>query len=74
MFITIVILSIFFGLGILGMLVLLVIDIFSKNKWFCEKMHWHHEPYKIKFDGCSQHGICPRCKKEVMQDDQGNWF
>ena len=25
-------------------------------------------------DGCSNHAVCKFCKKEIMQDSQGNWF
>lgn len=42
--------------------------------WACTKIGWHWEPRVKSFDGCSLHGICPRCGKEVMQDGQGSWF
>jgi len=44
-------------------------------KWYgCELFPWHLAPTEQSFDGCSFHGYCPRCGKEVMQDGQGNWF
>lgn len=51
-----------------------IIDIFSNNKWFCNFWGWHKSPKNQGFDGCSFTGVCPRCKKEVLQDSQGNWF
>lgn len=26
------------------------------------------------YDGCSVHATCKYCKREIMQDSQGNWF
>ena len=43
-------------------------------KWFCIHMGWHLAPIAQSFDGCSYFGVCPRCKKHVLQDSQGNWF
>jgi len=44
-------------------------------KWYaCDGMGWHIRPKIIGNTGCCDVGICPRCKKEVMQDGQGNWF
>lgn len=45
-----------------------------KSTWFCKTFGWHIAPKKQGFDGCSKKGICPRCKKDVLQDGQGNWF
>ena len=42
--------------------------------WFCNNIGWHLEPKFVDFDGCSFNGTCPRCRKFVMQDSQGNWF
>lgn len=25
-------------------------------------------------DGCSEHAVCKYCRKDIMQDSQGNWF
>lgn len=47
---------------------------FSTNPWFCNTMGWHITPGPQGFDGCSVTGQCPRCKKDVMRDGQGNWF
>lgn len=54
--------------------ILSIISIFSKSRWFCDKMGWHKSPNTIGFDGCSATGTCPRCGKHVMCDSQGNWF
>lgn len=51
-----------------------IIDLWSKNKWFCNFWGWHKAPIAQGFDGCSFNGTCPRCGKEVLQDGQGNWF
>ena len=51
-----------------------VIDYFSANRWFCDFMGWHRRPKEQGFDGCSFNGKCPRCKEDVLQDGQGNWF
>ena len=55
---------------------LMIIDRFSKSTWFCKVMGWHRVSGNSprSFDGASIHSICDRCKKEVMQDSQGNWF
>lgn len=55
---------------------LVLIAAFNKHlpKWACDKLGWHVAPKIIGFDGCSNNGECPRCKKFVMQDSQGNWF
>lgn len=42
------------------------------NKLLC-KLSWH-KVKKGSFDGCSIHGICERCGRELMQDSQGGWF
>lgn len=43
-------------------------------KFFCDKVGWHIAPKQTGFDGASFFGKCPRCKKNVLQDGQGNWF
>jgi len=37
---------------------------------------WHEpaDDENIEFDGCNKHCICKYCRKEIMQDSQGNWF
>jgi len=44
-----------------------------KLSFLC-RIGWHKVKEIIGFDGCSIHGICERCKKELMQDSQGGWF
>lgn len=54
-------------------------------KWWecflCCVIGWHNgnlptarKGRYARFDGCSVHRRCSRCKREVMQDSQGNWF
>lgn len=59
---------------IFTMFTLAIISKFSNQKWFCTAMGWHKAPITQKFDGCSFYGKCPRCKRTVIQDSQGNWF
>jgi len=54
--------------------VMSILNRFSSNRWFCDKVGWHLTPDGIGFDGCSFTGICPRCGEKVLQDSQGNWF
>jgi hypothetical protein len=42
--------------------------------WACKWFGWHLAPHHQTSDGCSWNGECPRCKKHVLQDSQGNWF
>lgn len=37
-------------------------------------MGWHVPNKKRKFDGFQMHSVCLRCKQELLQDSQGNWF
>ena len=60
--------------GIALLFLLMIIDKFSKNVWFCNVMGWHKSPETMGFDGCSLNGTCPRCDKKVLRDSQGNWF
>lgn len=67
----------FLVLIVTGTLMLLWSAVFFNRwlpKWFCDKMGWHLPPIEQGFDGCSFYGVCPRCKRKVMQDSQGNWF
>ena len=54
----------------------LLLSAFNKHLpvWFCNNMGWHLPPIAQSFDGCSFNGECPRCRKKVLQDSQGNWF
>lgn len=43
--------------------------------WLCHDiMGWHKPDHTHSFDGLSEHSHCRFCKKEIMQDSQGNWF
>ena len=57
------------------MFTLLIIDKYSKSKWFCEYFGWHKCPDNIETpDLFLLKGKCPRCKKEVLMDSNGDWF
>ena len=45
-------------------------------KFFYHDMLGWHQPDNSPewFDGCSTHSVCKHCKREIMQDSQGNWF
>ena len=49
---------------------------FKAGVWlFHDIMGWHEpDDSSYYFDGCSVHSRCRYCKKEIMQDSQGNWF
>ena len=48
---------------------------FKSGVWlFHDIMGWHYPDDSSSFDGCSVHSHCRYCKKEIMQDSQGNWF
>lgn len=65
---------ILFGAFVLIVFGMMIVNTFSKSKWFCIKMGWHRTPIRIDSDGFQQNGECPRCGKSVIQDSQGNWF
>lgn len=44
------------------------------KRLYHDKLLWHIPQEARGFDGCSMHSICKICKKEIMQDSQGNWF
>lgn len=53
--------------------------LYFKLDWFKFFFHdilgWHMPNDGPQWsDGCSQHATCKHCKKEIMQDSQGNWF
>jgi len=62
--------------GLILIIGLFTLVLFNKHLpvWFCHKMGWHLAPVSQGFDGCSFNGKCPRCRKKVLQDSQGNWF
>ena len=48
---------------------------FKAGVWFFHDiMGWHYPDDSSSFDDCSVHSHCRYCKKEIMQDSQGNWF
>ena len=48
---------------------------FKAGVWFFHDiMGWHYPDDSSSFDGCSVHSHCRYCRKEIMQDSQGNWF
>jgi len=42
--------------------------------WCCRVLGWHASPAAQGFDGCSCTGVCPICRRAILQDGQGNWF
>lgn len=53
------------------------VDKLFGTHYSCKFFGWHNGDLKGNagvFDGCSYHAKCSKCKKEVMQDGQGNWF
>lgn len=56
------------------LMLVFLLNKFSKYKIFCEVMGWHKAPKRMHFDGASFSGKCPRCDKNVLRDSQGNWF
>ena len=73
------ILTVFFIIGILFMLFLLIGGVFySRKGWnkkfFHDTMGWHEPTKNITFNGVSYCSRCKYCKKKIMQDSQGNWF
>ena len=69
------VIAVVIGTLLITLVSLSIMSYFSpKNVWFCNKMGWHYAPLQQGFDGISSNGECPRCKKHVLQDSQGNWF
>ena len=54
--------------------------LYFKLGWFRFFYHnflgWHTPDNSIEHwsDGLSEHATCKYCKKDIMQDSQGNWF
>ena len=71
---------IIFGIILIGLIlsvfVLMIIDKYSDNIWFCNFWGWHHPGAndKIGFDGLSFTSKCRRCKKHILMDSNGDWF
>lgn len=53
---------------------LMIANVFSNNKWFCNFFGWHQRPKELDTSGFCLKGICPRCENAVMQDSNGGWF
>lgn len=63
------------GAFVIIMFIFLLINKYSKSKWFCNFWGWHKEPEIIEtFDMFLLKGKCPRCNQEVMRDSNGDWF
>lgn len=71
-----IIITTFFGLMCISMLVIHLIDKIFGTKYSCTILGHHDGKRKaeIDFDGASRHAICSKCGIEVLQDSQGNWF
>ena len=68
-----VILGLFFIHWLSG--IIWLIHPYKAGTWFWHDiMHWHKPDGGVSFDGCSAHSHCKFCKKEILQDSQGNWF
>ena len=46
----------FIVLLFLSLIILSIVNIFSKSEWFCKYLGWHKKPEEIDFDGCSLMG------------------
>ena len=44
------------------------------KRFYHDFMHWHIPDENQIFDGVNRRSICKHCKKEILQDSQGNWF
>ena len=67
------------GLVLLFLILVFVLALIEKTtdwlpKWFCDHMGWHKTPEEVDFDGCSLGGTCPRCKRKVLSDSNGDYF
>lgn len=51
-----------------------ILCIYLPYSWTCDWAGTHRPSTELSFDGCSQHSICCKCDKDIMQDGQGNWF
>lgn len=64
---------------VVGIIFMITSVIYLKTglfKFFYHDVLGWHQPGNFPkwFDGCSTHSNCKYCKKEIMQDSQGNWF
>jgi hypothetical protein len=46
----------------------------KKKKNILCMIGWHTPSEKVEFNGCSLGSICKRCRCNILQDSQGNWF
>lgn len=43
--------------------------------FYHDLLGWHTpDDGPQRYDGCSMHATCKYCKRDIMQDGQGNWF
>jgi hypothetical protein len=59
---------------IIGMIILMIINKYSNNKIFCNILGWHKKPLRVETFNMGQSGECPRCKKKVFLNHNGDWF
>ena len=81
LFITNIINEIVLVCSIVGSIILSIICVVLYYKYGFLKFYYHdllgwHTPDNSSrsYDGCSTHATCKFCKKDIMQDSQGNWF
>lgn len=41
--------------------------------FLCNWLDWH-KPLGVQWNGLSLYSRCRHCKREILQDSQGNWF
>jgi len=48
------------------------------QRFLCNVMGWHSPDHSERAGfnllGINLHATCKRCKRQIMQDSQGNWF
>lgn len=42
-------------------------------RWFCDHLGWHMKPRRIKSERYVTYGMCPRCRRKVIQNSRGEW-
>ena len=44
--------------------------------FFHDRLGWHMPDHRkgMTYDGINIYASCKHCRKEIMQDSQGNWF
>lgn len=72
---TIFICSIFGSIILSGICVGLYFKFGFLKFYYHDLLGWHTPDNSPQsYDGCSIHATCKHCKKNIMQDSQGNWF